>query len=165
MSTERYIGRVIVAWSKLEACLDDFIWALLALPIDQGRMLTVRMDAVRKIQLIRRLSEIILPEEKFHQVVLLIDQADILREDRNLVAHGVWGRTEPENLTVVSSLKPEGLATDQVVTETFSDLRLKKLARDIERVKLSLIPKLGERYATLDPSVRHHWDEEKKLEE
>lgn len=161
MSTEGHIGRVIMAWSKLEACLDDFIWALLALPIDQGRILTVRMDAVRKIQLIRKFSETILPEETFHQVAALIDQADILREDRNLIAHGVWGRTDPDNQTVVLSLKPEGLTSDQVVTETFSDLRLRKLAGDIEHVKLSLVPILSERYAKLDPSARQHWDEEK----
>jgi len=88
MLTERLIGRAIVAWSKLENCMDDFIWALLAVPIEQGRVLTVRMDAVRKIQTLRRLGELVLSTEKFHVLSPILDRVDILREDRNLIGHG-----------------------------------------------------------------------------
>ena len=96
MLTERLIGRVIVAWSKLEACMDDFIWALLGVPIERGRIITVRMNAVRKIQTLRQLGGLVLSKSKFHELSPLLDQVDILRDLRNLVAHGTWGREGPK---------------------------------------------------------------------
>ena len=149
MATERLIGRAIVAWAKLEACMDDFIWAFLDIPIEQGRVITVRMDAVRKIQTLRRLGELILPETKFHELSVILDHIDILREERNLIGHGSWGRTSPENETVVVSLKPEGLNPDEVVSETFPNSRLREVTAEIEKAKWQLIPLMEERYASL----------------
>jgi hypothetical protein len=156
MLTERLIGRAIVAWSKLENCMDDFIWALLAVPIEQGRVLTVRMDAVRKIQTLRRLGELVLSTEKFHVLSPILDRVDILREDRNLIGHGSWARSGFDRLTVVASLKPEALNPDEVVSETFPDRRLRAVIDGIEKTKWELIPLMEERYASLDKSLRQH---------
>jgi hypothetical protein len=152
MLTERLIGRAIVAWSKLENCIDDFIWALLAIPIEQGRIITVRMDAVRKIQALRRLGELVLLTEKFHTLSPILDRIDILREERNLIGHGSWGRSGYDRVTVVVSLKSEALKPDEVVSETFPDSRLRAVIGGIDEAKWQLIPLMEERYASLDKS-------------
>jgi hypothetical protein len=156
MLTERLIGRAIVSWSKLENCMDDFIWALLAVPIARGRIITVRMDAVRKIQTLRLLGELVLSEEKFHALSPILDQIDILREDRNLIGHGSWGRTGVDRINVVVSLKPDAPEPDQVVSETFPDSRLRAVIDGIERAKWQIIPLMEEHYASLDKSLRQH---------
>ena len=160
MKTERLIGRFVVAWSKLEACMDDFIWALLAVPIEQGRIITVRMDAVRKIQTLRQLGGLVLAETVFHQLSPILDQIDILRDDRNLIVHGTWGRQLPENDNVVVPLKPEALEPDQVVSETFPDSRLRIAIDGIEKAKWQLIPLMNDRYASLDKSLRQHHEDQ-----
>ena len=156
MKTERLIGRAIAAWSKLEACLDDFIWVLLNVPIEQGRLITVRMDAVRKIQTLRRLGELVLSQQKYFQLSPILDRIDILREDRNLIVHGTWGRHGVDKLNVVISLKPEAPKPDQVISETFPDTRLQKLIDDIETEKWLLIPSMEEQRALLDKQIPQH---------
>lgn len=159
MLTERLIGRAMVAWAKLENCMDDFIWALLAVPIEQGRVLTVRMDAVRKIQTLRRLGELVLPTEKFYLLSPILDRVDILREERNLIGHGSWGRSGYDKVTVVVSLKPEALKADEAVSETFPDSRLRAVIDGIDEAKWQLIPLMEERYASLDKSLRRHHED------
>lgn len=153
-TTEKLIGRAVVAWSKLENCMDDFIWALLAIPIEKGRIITGRMDAVRKIQTLRSLGKRSLAEEKFYVLSPTLDLVDLLRDHRNLVVHGSWGRTFPENETIVLSLKPESPNPSEVVAENFPDTRLRALISEIERAKGLLIPLMEEHYASLDKSLR-----------
>ena len=139
MQYERLIGRVIVAWSKLEACMDDFIWSLLGVEIEQGRVMTARVDAVGKIRMLRELGQLELPEKLFHQLSPTLDEIDVLRDDRNFIAHGSWGRMGPYMAHVAVSLRPKPLAPDELVSETFSEKRMRGIIDGIERTKRTLI--------------------------
>jgi hypothetical protein len=90
---EKLIGRIVVAWSRLEGTMDDLIWQLLKLDLASGRIVTTRLDAVAKIKMLRDLGKIkLVIEAQFHKLSEVLDRIDILREDRNLITHGLWGR-------------------------------------------------------------------------
>jgi hypothetical protein len=156
MQFERLIGRAVVAWSKLEACMEDFIWSLLDIPIEQGRVMTLRTDAVGKIRMLRRLGEMVLTEAQFHTLSPTLDEIDVIREDRNSIAHGTWGRTAPSMVHVCLSLRPQGLAPDQVVSETFPETRMLAIIDGIERTKWVLIGLMQELHASPDRSPPPH---------
>jgi hypothetical protein len=139
MRFERLIGRAVTAWSKLEACMEDFIWSLLNVPIEQGRIVTLRTDAVGKIRMLRGLGELVLTEAQFHKLSPTLDEIDVLRDDRNSIIHGTWGRVSPSGVHVCLSLRPRGLAPDQVVSETFPETRLRAMIDATERTKWVLI--------------------------
>jgi hypothetical protein len=145
MQTERLIGRSVVAWSKLEACLEDFIWELLALPIEKGRHITTRLDAVNKIKMLRSIGEIELVEADFHRLSPILDHIDIIRDDRNFIIHGTWGRAGFDKYTVVLSLRAKGGEPDEVVSETFPDSRIRTVISDIEKWKQELIELMNSR--------------------
>src|SRR5436309_272703 len=50
MKQERLIGRLTVAWAALELVMQDAIWTLLGVGVDDGRILTAGADANRKMQ-------------------------------------------------------------------------------------------------------------------
>jgi len=160
MRHERLIGRVVIAWGKVENALEDFIWQLLGLKIEIGRIITGRLDAVSKIRWIRQLSEITIREEKLHLLSRLLDDIDILREDRNLIMHASWGR-DGDDVAIALSLKQTPLKPDEVVSEPFSDRRLWALSHNIDATRLRLLILMNELFPSPDtssvpsPSERH----------
>jgi hypothetical protein len=143
----RLIGRVIVRWGKMEAALDDLIWHLLDLHPDIGRLLTNKMDASRKIQLIRTLAEICMPQDMFFALSPVLDDIDVLREDRNFIAHANWFTSlAPKYEPMAMSIR-EKAAPGQVVSESFGDKRMWAIARGIDLAKQHLIDVM-ERIAT-----------------
>jgi hypothetical protein len=150
---ERLIGRVVVAWSKLEACMEDFIWSLLEVEIERGRIMTLRVDAVGKIRMLRELGKLEMPEAMFHRLSPTLDEIDVLRDDRNFIVHGNWARIFPEWTHVVASLRPKGLAPDQAVTETFSETRMRAIIDGIDRTKWTLIELMRELHTLPGRSV------------
>ncbi len=156
MQFERLIGRTVVSWSKLEACMEDFIWSLLNIPIEQGRIITLRVDAVGKIRMLRQLGEMVLTEAQFHTLSPTLDEIDVIREDRNSIAHGSWGRMDPDMTHVCLSLRPKGLAPDEVVSETFSESRMRAIIDATERTKSVLIGLMQELHASPGRSLPPH---------
>ena len=57
MAHERFVGRVVTEWAKLEALLNDLIWTMTGLKIEDGRLLTERQDASRLIAMIGKIPE------------------------------------------------------------------------------------------------------------
>ncbi|HEY3912453.1 MAG TPA: hypothetical protein VGM07_21565, partial [Stellaceae bacterium] len=49
-------GRVVIAWGKLEANLEDLIWHFLDLSDDDGRIVTARLDARPKLDMLNVLG-------------------------------------------------------------------------------------------------------------
>ena len=132
MNTEKLIGRVVVEWSRLEGLMEDFIWHFFGLPIETGRIVTGRLDATAKIRMLRALGELKLPEQRLHV------KSDMLREERNLMVHGTWGRI-PGGVPIAISLRIRPLAPDQVVSETFPAERMQGIAHDTVAAKLRLM--------------------------
>ncbi len=138
MSQERWIGRIVAEWAKLEATLDDLIWQFLNLPIEYGRIITARMDATAKIAMLRALSNLALDPLLQDYLKEYIDTVDILREDRNFIVHGTWGRTIRDRTPIALSLRPKDTPST-VVSETFPPERMKAIWIDIVATKWKLI--------------------------
>ena len=94
------IGNIVAAWSSLEAAMQAAIWAFLKLNEDDGRLVTARMDARPKIDWLRVLGERYLLDgeyaAKFFEALSRISE---LQDDRNFIAHGVWGTLKPHPLS------------------------------------------------------------------
>ena len=125
------IGQVIASWSNLEATLQQAIWTFLKLSDDDGRLVTGRMDARPKVEWLRALGERYLPEGKcakaFFEALARISE---LQDDRNFIAHGVWGRLQPDDQPIAMSLRKD-TAPGKIVGETFPDARIKAMIHDM----------------------------------
>ena len=88
----RRIGQVVVLWSKLEAAIEDTIWMLLNLDDEDGKIVTKRLSAEAKIQLLRVIGRRHITDKtivaEFNKTLNYVDE---LKECRNFIAHGVGG--------------------------------------------------------------------------
>lgn len=139
--------------------MEDLIWSLLKVDIERGRVVTLRVDAVGKIRMLRELGQLEMTEAMFHRLSPTLDEIDVLRDDRNFIIHGSWGRTRPGMTHVAVSLRPKPLAPDQVVSETFSEARLRGIIDGMDRTKWVLIELMRELHTLPGRSVPSHHDE------
>jgi hypothetical protein len=129
---QRLIGLVVLNWSKLEANIDDTIWHFLNFNLDEGRVITNRLNADLKITLLRSLAHAYLSEEDFNEVeTRLLYYIAIYQEDRNFIVHGSWGTLMPENVPVCTSLRPNSPTPGEVIAETFPEERMINLINGI----------------------------------
>ena len=126
------IGKIIVFWAKLEAALQVAIWGFLSIGEEEGRLLTGRLDARPKIEMLAPLAEKFLLDGpvavSFFEALGRIGE---LAEDRNFIAHGVWATFMPDNVPISSSLRPKA-ASNRVVAETFPRKRMENILQDIQ---------------------------------
>lgn len=142
MSQEKWIGRVIVEWSKLEATMEDLIWHFLDLPIEFGRILTAKSSAEYKMTTLRALNDLVfgrtfdLHLQDYLKEVL--DSIDLLKDDRNFIIHGTWGRLKPGGVPIVLSLRAKD-SPSTVMSESFSLERMRAIYSDMAVMKWRLI--------------------------
>jgi hypothetical protein len=139
MSQEKWIGRITVEWSKLEAVLDDLIWCFLDLPMEFGRTITTTMNAKSKVTMLRNLSTLTFDPLLQAYLKEHLDLVDILKDDRNFIVHGTWGRTLKDRTPYAMSLRPKGTAST-VVAESFTPQRMQSIWQLIINVKWKLYP-------------------------
>lgn len=118
--------------------MGDFIWLLLGLDIAVGRILTARMDASAMVKLLRELAEATLAKSDFHKLSPILDQIDIVRDDRNLVVHGLWA-VNSYGTPIASSLRQKPLSPTEIVSETFDDNRMRILIQTIAALHRRLL--------------------------
>lgn len=140
--------------------MEDFIWSLLNVEIEKGRVMTTRVDAVGKIRMLRELGKLEMPEQMFNRLSPALDEIDALREDRNFIAHGTWGRQRIEMTTihVCMSLRFKPLNPDEVVSESVPEGRIRELIDGIERTKWTLIGLQNEYHALPGKSVPRRYE-------
>lgn len=138
ISQEKWIRRITVEWSKLEAILDELIWCFLDLPMEFGRSITTTMSASAKIAILRNLSSLAYDPLLQDYLKEHLDIIDILKDDRNFIVHGTWGLRN-DGTPFASSLRLKH-SPSLVVAELFSQERMKSIWRRIIRVKEKLIP-------------------------
>jgi hypothetical protein len=68
---EKLIGRAVVEWAKLEACMGDAITRLFGLEFEYGRLIVSRMDATALIKTLRDAGALRLPQEKFNKLSVI----------------------------------------------------------------------------------------------
>lgn len=139
---EKLIGRFVVEWAKLEACMGDAIIQLFGLEFEHGRIIIARMDANTLIRTLREIGQLRLSQEKYFELSKVCDLIDIAKDDRNLIVHGLWSR-HPDSTPQVLSLRAKGGLPDQVIAETFSDTRMRSLIKDTRDRKNELIQMFG----------------------
>lgn len=126
------IGQVIVLWSKLEAAMEDTIWMLLNLDDEDGKVVTKRLSADAKVQLLRTIGRRHISDKaliaKFNKALKYVDE---LKDCRNFIAHGVWGTLMPDDIPVALSLKPKS-DVGEVMSETFSQERMDGISEGIQ---------------------------------
>jgi hypothetical protein len=145
------IGKIMVAWAKLEAALQAAIWEFLGLHEEEGRLLTGRLDARPKIEMLGPLSEKFLPDGPFANALFeALGRIGELAEDRNFIAHGVWATLKPEDVPIATSLRPKSIP-NRVVAETFPQERMDSILHDIA-VAHNIIVRLPIELAATRPS-------------
>jgi hypothetical protein len=135
---QEMIGRFIMAWSNVDAALDDTIWQLLRLSDEDGRDLTKRCDAKTKIEILRSVAPRHLAEPEISRLLDALDEADLLREDRNFVAHGTWATLVPQGIPVAISLRAKAPADGQLTSETFPRKRMEALIGSAKSIRDSM---------------------------
>jgi hypothetical protein len=130
MEQQLLIGRVVVAWSKLENAMQDTIWHFLRIDTSDGRIVTERMDAVTFLRILRALGNRHLNEPLLHEFLSTMDKIEDRQEDRNFIVHGTWGTLMPDNLPLAMSLRPKA-APGEVISETFPPGRMNAIVREI----------------------------------
>lgn len=113
------IGKCIAQWSDIEHVIEQVIWALLRLNIEEGRIVTSHLDARHKTLLLRQLGHLHLPSEDMEEFTTVLGRIEDLYERRNLIAHGQWVTLKPDNVPGVMSLReklPDGTPRNEVIT-------------------------------------------------
>ena len=90
MLHERLVGRLVIAWGFLEAAMQDCIWHILNVPLEDGRVITARADANTKLQWLRSLSKRHLKDTELLALTKILDVISDAQDDRNFIVHGVW---------------------------------------------------------------------------
>lgn len=142
MSHERLLGRFVVEWAKLENTMDDLIWQFFDLPIEFGRVITSKMDANSKVQMLKTLCNTSFGHSSPDYMMTsyineLTSEISILRESRNLAVHGTWGRNHPSFTPMALSLRIKDNPST-VVAEDFPERRMRDMITDTIRLKLLL---------------------------
>ena len=90
------IGRVVVEFSKLEGVLEDLIWFLLDIDEAAGRIVTKRLDAESKLQMLGALADLRIGSPKvLIPLKKTLGNIRELKDNRNFIAHGTWGQWCP----------------------------------------------------------------------
>ncbi|AGK58262.1 hypothetical protein HYPDE_32948 [Hyphomicrobium denitrificans 1NES1] len=129
----RLIGQFLVEWSKLEAALDDLIWRILGLSDDDGRVITTKFDARTRIEVLIVLGQRYFEGWRLRFLVAALDATDNLREHRNFIAHGVWGRMSG-GVAVAMSLKPKS-ELGEIIGQSYPHDQMRELTMDVLKAK------------------------------
>jgi hypothetical protein len=134
---EVLIGRSVWEWTRLENCMLELLWRLTGLSLEDGRLLTERMDPSRTIVLLRSLGPRKLKDDLLQTIIDLLATAEQLRDDRNFIVHGTWHIIDPEGVPVAASLRVKS-EPGQVVSESFPRSRMLAIIREIQKTREQL---------------------------
>lgn len=139
MKQERLIGRVCVAWAGLEATLQDILWQMLGVPIDDGRIFTSAADAKRKLQWLNAFAGKHLKGDEWTRLKTALDAIEQARGDRNFVVHGQWATHISTGDPIAMSVKEKAPDPTEVIAETWPDGRMLELVDVINAAKSELM--------------------------
>jgi hypothetical protein len=118
--------------------MTDAIGLLAGMEFEVARVFTARMDATALLRTLRELGSLKLAESEFHELSVICDKIDMLRDDRNLITHGTWGREAGQIEGYALSLRIKWNPSE-VVSETFPYSRMRSIIANILAVKWNLI--------------------------
>jgi len=153
----------VIAWAKLESAMQDTLWNLLGLKIEDGRILTARMDALYLIDALRKLApRQIDDQQRLGEFLDTLTKMDDRREDRNFIVHGSWGMFgNPQHPQlglepIAMSLRQKVPDPTELLSETFPADRMYSIIRDIVLATKFFTKFLSERDPSFDKSRLGH---------
>jgi len=139
---ETLVGQTVVEWSRVEQVMEEVIWRLLRVTVDEGRIVTASLDAKYKMNLLRGLGKRHLRGQQHDDLMQVLDHCEDLLAERNLYSHGQWVTITPDNLPAVISLReklPEGISRQEVISITMPADRMKVVVRNMVIARNALI--------------------------
>ena len=154
MAHEKLVGRLVIEWARLEAVLNDLIWIFLDLSFEDGRAVTGRADASTKIALLRVIApRHLVSADQLEALLIGLDTIESLREDRNFIMHGSWGRLFPEGVPIAASIRAKSEA-NEIISQTFTPSRMRTMIELTVVLRQALFVLLDELEASPDTLLK-----------
>src|SRR5665213_229338 len=131
------IGKNIEAWSALELTIDFLIWELLRLSPDVGRVVTSKLDARPKMEMLHSIAQLTIRDRNLIAFLAVV-QKDIaeLVADRNMIIHGLWG--QHKELTFAASMRKKS-PRGTIYARNFSDKNLRAMLKRTNELQSALL--------------------------
>ncbi len=138
MKHERLVGRLVIEWSRLEAIMQDVIWSILDIGLEDGRVLTARSTAQIKLQWLRSFSRRHIKGSELEALNDILSAIEELQDDRNFIAHASWGTMKSNGDPVGMSLRQKS-EPSEIISETFPDWRMRQIIARIMNARDALV--------------------------
>jgi hypothetical protein len=161
---ELLIGQFVVAWSRLDHSVDEVIWSLLRSSVDDGRVITARLDLTYKFNLLRGLAQRRLSKDDLGALFEIIKKINDLNEFRVLIIHGLW--VTVQDTPAVQSMRgklPEEAGFNEVVTTEMPRDLMQGLINNTTILMNYLIDCRKAFYASPDKPVLPPWTAKKTV--
>ena len=101
------IGQIIVGWNLTEALIANIIWKLhIIKDVRKGRTLIYGLQVAHKLKILAVSAKHFTKSPAIHhELSRLLQRASALHVNRNLLAHGLWGRMPKERLWKVFKMQ------------------------------------------------------------
>jgi len=103
------------------------------------------MQPENKIAMLQTLVPRHFDEAKSRAIQIALDYAELIREDRNFMAHGLWGTLTPDNITMVASVRTKS-DPENIICEAFPHERLRAIidgTKKVIRILRRFVPERG----------------------
>lgn len=128
------VASAIMAFSEMEMSAEFFIWDVLKLSHDDGKLLT-QIDAKDKFQLAKKLSEryAVRIHPNSNTAINIWASIGTILEARNKIAHGVW-RMKDKSIPIIFSIRMK-TEPGSINSEHFPLDRLEAIADTSSKIK------------------------------
>lgn len=133
LTHEKLIGRAIIEFSRLDQLLSELIWHILKLEMKDGRLITTRMPPENKIAMLQTLVPRHCDNFQSRAILGALAYVELIREDRNFIAHGLWGTLRPDNVMMVASVRVKS-DPENIVCEAFPPERMRAIISGTSQV-------------------------------
>lgn len=137
------IGQIIVGWNLTEALIASIIWKLYKIKdVKQGRVLIYWLSAANKLKVLAYSAKHFTKSPATRKELMRLQKrASDMNVNRNLLAHGLWGRMPKEKLWKVFKMQESNedlvMPRYEVVSNKLDPVRIAQdilaLNRDIKK--------------------------------
>lgn len=132
------IGQIIVGWNLTEALIASIIWKLHKIrDVRKGRALIYGLQAGPKLRILAQSAKLFSKTPVMEQDLFrLMERANTLKDERNLIAHGLWGRMPKERLWKVFKMDALDDGLLLIRKKVTTELDPARIAHEILRLNL-----------------------------
>jgi hypothetical protein len=119
--------------------MQDVIWQLLGVPIDDGRIITASADANRKLQWLNGFARKHLTGTEAEKMTGILEHIEVLRTERNFIMHASWCTHTKTGDPCGMSVKEKAADPTEIVMESFPLYRMEAIWNGIDMCKFALM--------------------------